>query len=197
MSGISVDWPPETTVGAALTLTCTGIETDTPVPVNVMLPVYVPAKVSDAVLKVIDRLAVLDWLTLKLAAESPIHVWLALTVSETAAADVVLNWTVCAAVAGVPMVQLALRDAGAGVTVRAVAAAVTFTTTGMATETPVPVKAMLPLYVPATLNDWLLKITDRLAGFDWLMLKLVAESPIQDWLALAVSATAAADVVLN
>src|ERR1035438_3046846 len=41
------------------------------------------------------------------------------------------------------MVQLALRDAGAGVTVRAVAAAVTFTTTGMATETPVPVKAML------------------------------------------------------
>jgi len=68
---------------------------------------------------------------------------------------------------GSPDVQLALRDAGAGVTVRAVAAAVTFTTTGMATETPVPVKAMLPLYVPATLNDWLLKITDRLAGFDW------------------------------
>ena len=91
MSGISVDWPPITTVGAALTLTTTGIATDTPVPVNVMLPVYVPAKVSDAVLKVIDKLAVLDWLTLKLAAESPIHVWLALTVSATAAADVVLN----------------------------------------------------------------------------------------------------------
>jgi hypothetical protein len=67
----------------------------------------------------------------------------------------------------------------------------------MATETPVPVKAMLPLYVPATLNDWLLKVTDRLAGFDWLTLKLVAESPIHDWLALAVSETAAADVVLN
>jgi hypothetical protein len=56
-----------------------------------MLPVYVPAKVSDAVLKVIDKLAAFDWLTLKLAAESPIHVWLALTVSATAAADVVLN----------------------------------------------------------------------------------------------------------
>jgi len=91
MSGISVDWPPETTVGAALTLTTIGIETDTPVPVNVMLPVYVPAKVSDAVLKVTDKLAVLDWLTLKLVAESPIHVWLALTVSETAAAEAVLN----------------------------------------------------------------------------------------------------------
>jgi hypothetical protein len=56
-----------------------------------MLPVYVPAKVSDAVLKVTDKLAVLDWLTLKLVAESPIHVWLALTVSETAAAEAVLN----------------------------------------------------------------------------------------------------------
>jgi len=46
-------------------------------------------------------------------------------------------------------------------------------------------------------NDWLLKVIDELAGFDWLTLKLVAESPIQDWLALAVSETAAADAVLN
>ena len=91
MSGISVDWPPETTVGAALTLTTIGIETDTPVPVNVMLPVYVPAALNAAALKVTGKLAGFDWLTLKLAAESPIHVWLALTVSATAAADVVLN----------------------------------------------------------------------------------------------------------
>lgn len=91
ITGISVDWPPVTTVGAALTLTCTGMERDTPVPVTVILPVYVPAVLNDAVLKVIDKLADLDWLTLKLVAEEPIHVWLALTVSATAAAEVVLT----------------------------------------------------------------------------------------------------------
>ena len=74
MRGISVDWPPVTTVGAALTLTCTGMETDTPVPVKVMEPLYVPAVLNDAVLKVIDKLSGFDWLTLKLVAESPIHV---------------------------------------------------------------------------------------------------------------------------
>jgi hypothetical protein len=64
---------------------------DTPVPVNAIEPEYVPAALNDAVLKVIDKLAGLDWLTLKLLAESPIHDWLALTVSETAVADAVLN----------------------------------------------------------------------------------------------------------
>jgi len=102
---------------------------------------------------------------------------------------------VCAAGAGVPMVQLTVRDAGAGIT--ATAAAATFTCTGMDTDTPVPVKAMLPVYVPAALNDAVLKVIDKLIGFDWLTLKLVVESPIQDWLALAVSETAAADLVLN
>jgi len=91
MRGISVDWPPVTTVGAAFTLTCTGMDTDTPVPVNVMLPVYVPAALNAAALKVTGKLAGFDWLTLKLAAESPIHVWLALAVSETAAVDAVVN----------------------------------------------------------------------------------------------------------
>jgi len=92
MRGISVDWPPVTTVGAALTLTATGMETDTPVPVNVMLPVYVPAKVNDAVVNnVTDKLAGLDWLTLKLLAERAIHDWLALAVRDTADADAVLN----------------------------------------------------------------------------------------------------------
>lgn len=43
----------------------------------------------------------------------------------------------------------------------------------------------------------MLKVTDKLAGFDWLTLKLAAASPIHDWLALAVSATADADAVLN
>ena len=93
------------------------------------------------------------------------------------------------------MVQLALRDAGTGVTVAAAAA--TFTTTGMATDTPVPVNAIEPEYVPAALNDWLLKVIDKLAGLDWLTLKLPAESPIHDWLATAVSETAAADVVVT
>ena len=93
------------------------------------------------------------------------------------------------------MVQLTVRDAGAGIT--ATAAAATFTCTGMDTDTPVPVKAMLPVYVPAALNDAVLKVTDKLADFDWLTLKLAAESPIHVWLALAVSATAAADVVLT
>jgi len=46
-------------------------------------------------------------------------------------------------------------------------------------------------------NDWLLKVIDKLAGFDWLTLKVAAESPIHGWLALAVSETAAADAVLN
>ena len=76
------------------------------------------------------------------------------------------------------MVQFALRNAGAGVTLAA--AAVTFTTTGMATDTPIPVNVMLPVYAPAALNDWLLKVIDKLAGFDWLTLKLLAESPIHD-----------------
>jgi len=67
----------------------------------------------------------------------------------------------------------------------------------METDTPVPVSVMLPVYVPAALNDAVLTITDKLAGFDWLTLKLAAESPIHDWLALAVSTTAAADVVVN
>jgi hypothetical protein len=67
----------------------------------------------------------------------------------------------------------------------------------METDTPVPVKAMLPVYVPAALKEAVLKVTDKLAGFDWLTLKLAAESPIHDWLALAVRETAAADVVLN
>jgi hypothetical protein len=67
------------------------MDTDTPVPVNVMLPVYVPAALNAAALKVTGKLAGFDWLTLKLAAESPIHVWLALAVSETAAVDAVVN----------------------------------------------------------------------------------------------------------
>jgi hypothetical protein len=48
----------------------------------------------------------------------------------------------------------------------------------METDTPVPVKVMEPLYVPAVLNDAVLKVIDKLSGFDWLTLKLVAESPI-------------------
>ncbi len=111
------------TAAAAVTVTCTGIATDTPVPVNAMLPLYVPAALNDAVLKVIDRLAGLDWLTLKLVADSPIQVWLALAVSDTDGDDVVLNCMVCAAGAVAPMVQLVVRDAGAGVTVTAAAGA--------------------------------------------------------------------------
>lgn len=91
MRGISVDWPPVAAVGAALTFTTTGMETDTPVAVKAMLPAYVPAALNDAVLKVIDKLAGLDWLRLKPLADRPIQDWLALAVSETAAADVVLN----------------------------------------------------------------------------------------------------------
>ena len=91
MSGISVDWPPVTTVGAALTLTTIGIETDTPVPVRAMLPEYVPAALKDATVKDTDRLAGFDWFAVKLLAESPIHDWFALAVKETAAAEGVLN----------------------------------------------------------------------------------------------------------
>jgi hypothetical protein len=67
----------------------------------------------------------------------------------------------------------------------------------METDTPVPVNVTAPLYVPAALNDAVLKAIDKLAGFDWLTLKLVAESPIHDWFAAAVSETAAAAAVLN
>ena len=101
---------------------------------------------------------------------------------------------VCAAGAGVPTVQPTLRDAGAGTTATAAA---TFTCTGMVTATPVPVKVMVPVYAPAAVNDAVLKITQKVAGLDWLTLKLAAESPIHDWLALAASETVAADVVLN
>ena len=76
-------------------------------------------------------------------------------------------------------------------------AAATLTVTGMETDTPMPVRAMLPEYVPAALKDAVLKVTDKLAGLDWLTLKLLAESPIHDWFAAALSATAAADAVLN
>ena len=93
------------------------------------------------------------------------------------------------------MVQLALREVGTGVTVAA--AAVTFTTTGMAMDTPVPVNAIEPEYVPAVRKDAVLNAMNKLAGLDWLTLKLLAESPIHDWLATAVSETADADVVLT
>jgi hypothetical protein len=90
-NGISVDWPPDTAVAAAATFTCTGMATDMPVPVTVTAPVYVPAAINDAVLQVTDKLAGLDWLTLRVLAESTIHDWLALAVSETAATNAVLN----------------------------------------------------------------------------------------------------------
>jgi hypothetical protein len=93
------------------------------------------------------------------------------------------------------MVQLTLRNWGAGV--KATEAAATYTVTGMETDTPVPVRAMLPEYVPAALKDATVKDTDRLAGFDWFAVKLLAESPIHDWFALAVKETAAAEGVLN
>jgi hypothetical protein len=104
----------------------------------------------------------------------------------------------CSAGAGVPIVQLTLSDDGAGVTVTVGAgAAETFTCTGMETATPVPARLTLPVYVPAVLNEAVLKVMDKLAGFDSLTLKLAAESPIHDWLALAVNATGDADAVLN
>jgi hypothetical protein len=68
----------------------------------------------------------------------------------------------------------------------------------METETPVPVKAMLPEYVPAAVNNAVLpahrqggrpRLAHAQAG--------VAESTIHDWFALAVSATAEADTVLT
>ena len=93
------------------------------------------------------------------------------------------------------MVQLSLMDAGAGAT--ATGAAATSTSTGMATVTPVPVTVIVPKYAPTRVNDVVAKVTDKLAGFDWLTLKLLDESPIHDWLALAVRETAAAEVVLN
>ncbi len=89
-----------------------------------------------------------------------------------------------------------MRDTGAGVTATA-AAAVTVTVTGMAMETPVPVKVMVPVYVPPAPNDAVFKVTDKPAGFDWLTLKLFAESPIHDWVAIAASGSAAVDAVLN
>jgi hypothetical protein len=67
----------------------------------------------------------------------------------------------------------------------------------MATDTPVPVTAIVPKYAPTSVNDGVAKVTDKLAGFDWLALRLLAERPIHDWLALAVSETAAAEVLLN
>ena len=93
------------------------------------------------------------------------------------------------------MVQLSLMDAGAGVT--ATGAAATSTSTGMATETPVPVTVIVPKYAPTSVNDDVTKVTDKLAGFAWLALRLLAESPIHDWFALAVRETAAAELVLN
>jgi len=90
-SGITVAWPPVTAVGAGLTVTLTGIERETPVPVTWMVALYGPAVVKDAVFKATDKVAGWEWLTLKLAAESPIHNWLALAVSDIAAVDVVLN----------------------------------------------------------------------------------------------------------
>jgi hypothetical protein len=67
----------------------------------------------------------------------------------------------------------------------------------MDTDMPLPVRLILPLYVPAALNPDVLTVTDRLAGFAWLTLRLLAESPIQDGLAWAVRDTVDAEVVLT
>ena len=128
---------------AALTFTCTGMETLTPVPVKVMVPVYEAAAVNEAVFTLTDKMAGFARLTLTLLAVSPIQVWLALTVSATAEVDAVLNWIVCAAGFAVPMVHPTVRDEGAGTT--ATAAAVTVTCTGIETLTPVPVRVIEPL----------------------------------------------------
>ena len=61
---LSEDGAGVTATAAAATFTCTGMDTDTPVPVKAMLPVYVPAALNDAVLKVIDKLIGFDWLCL-------------------------------------------------------------------------------------------------------------------------------------
>jgi len=103
---------------------------------------------------------------------------------------------VCTAGTAAPIVQFTVRGDGAGTTATTAAAA-TVTCTGMETLTPIPLKVMVPLYVPAALKDVVLTVTDKLALFDALTLKLTAESPIHDWLAAAVSDTAAVDVVLN
>ena len=130
---------------AALTFTCTGMETLTPVPVKVTVPVYAAAVVNEAVFKLTDRTAGFDRLTLKLLpAPNPIQVWLALAVSATAEVDAVLNWIVCAAGGVVPIVQPTMRDEGAGTTATPAAAA-TVTCTGIETLTPVPVSAIEPL----------------------------------------------------
>jgi len=94
------------------------------------------------------------------------------------------------------MVQLAVRDAGVDVTFTTGAAA-TFTCTVMETDTPVPVNAMVPVYTAAVVNDAVFSVTDKLPGFEALALRLLADSPIHDWLAFAVSDTAAVDAVLN
>jgi phosphoribosylcarboxyaminoimidazole (NCAIR) mutase len=47
-------------VAGGATFTCTGMETLTPVPVNVMVPVYAAAAVNEAVLKLTDKLAAFD-----------------------------------------------------------------------------------------------------------------------------------------
>ena len=95
------------------------------------------------------------------------------------------------------MVQLAARVDGEGVTVVAAGAAATFTCTGIETLTPVPVNLMVPVYAPAAVNDAVLKVTEKLAAIAWVTLKLLAESPIHDWLAVTVSASADVEPVLT
>ena len=47
------------------------------------------------------------------------------------------------------------------------------------------------------MNDAVFRVTDRLAVLVELTLRLVAERPIHDWFAVAVSATAVVDAVLS
>jgi hypothetical protein len=76
-------------------------------------------------------------------------------------------------------------------------AAATVTVTGIVIDTPVPVIAIAPLYCPAAVKDAVFQPADNEAGWDLLTFNVVADSAIQDWFALTVSATAAADAVLN
>jgi hypothetical protein len=79
----------------------------------------------------------------------------------------------------------------------AVDAATTVTVTGIVIDTPVPVIVMAPTNCPVAVKDAVFQLADNVAGWDLLTLNVAAESAIQDWFALTVSATAAVDTVLN